>query len=63
MRSLIELEEPELDGPFGEGGVEVEHMVAAVVVVMVSAVICAVAVVPDIRKLCHCVGFSPVDLL
>ena len=60
---LIKLEEPKFDRAFGKSGVEVEHMVAAVVVVMVSAVICAVAVVPDIRKLCHCAGFSPVDLL
>ncbi len=59
---LIELEEPELDRAFGKGGVEVEHMVAAVIVVVVPAVVCAVAVVPDIRKLDHRAGLSAVDL-
>ncbi len=59
---LIKLEEPELDRPFGEGGVEVEHMVAAVVVVLVSAVARAVAGVPDVRKLRHRLGLSAVDL-
>ena len=59
---LIKLEEPELDRPFGEGGVEVEHMVAAVVVVLVSAVAHAVAGVPDVRKLRHRLGLSAVDL-
>ena len=36
---------------FGKSGVEVEHMVAAIVVMVVSYVACAVAVVPDVRKL------------
>ena len=62
FRGLIELEEPELDCPFGKGGVEVEHMVAAVVVMLVPAVACAVAGVPDVRKLCHRLGLSAVDL-
>ena len=62
FRGLIELEEPELDRPFGEGGVEVEHVVAAVVVMLVPAVACAVAGVPDVRELRHCLGFSAVDL-
>ena len=60
---LIKLEEPKLDRPFGKGGVEVEHMVAAVVVVVVSAVVCAVAGVPDVRKLGHRAGLPAVDLL
>lgn len=59
---LIELKESKLDRPFGEGGVEVEHMVAAVVVMLVSAVACAVAGVPDVRKLRHCLGLPAVDL-
>ncbi len=59
---LVKLEEPELDCPFGKGGVEVEHMVAAVVVMLVPAVACAVAGVPDVRKLCHRLGLSAVDL-
>ena len=40
-----------IDRAFGKGGVEVEHMVAAVVVMVVSSVACAVAVVPDVCKL------------
>lgn len=40
-----------IDRAFGKGGVEVEHMVAAIVVMVVSSVACAVAVVPDVRKL------------
>ena len=62
-RRLIELEEPKLDRPFGKGSVEVEHMVAAVIVVVVPAVACAVAVVPDVRKLRHRAGLPAVDLL
>ena len=60
---LIELEEPELDRAFSEGGVEVEHMVAAVIVVVAPAVACAVAGVPDVRKVCHRAGLLAVDLL
>lgn len=59
---LVKLEEPELDRTFGKGGVKVEHMVAAVVVVVTPAVACAVAGVPDVRKLCHRLGLSAVDL-
>src|SRR5699024_6099308 len=59
---LVKLEEPELDCSFGKGGVEVEHMVAAVVVMLVPAVACAVAGVPDVRKLRHRLGLSAVDL-
>ena len=40
-RGCIELEKSELDGAFGEGGVEVQHMVSAVVVVLISAVVAA----------------------
>ena len=59
---LIELEEPELDRTLGKGSMEVQHMVAAVVVVVTPAVACAVAGVPDVRKLCHRLGLSAVDL-
>ena len=48
---------------FGKSGVEVEHMVAAGVVGVGSAVICGGAGVPDIRKLCHWGGVFPVDPL
>ena len=40
-----------IDRAFGKGGVEVEHMVAAVIVMVAPAVACIVAGVPDIRKL------------
>ena len=60
---LIELEKPKLDRRFGEGGVEVEHVVAAAVVVMVPAVVLAVAGVPDVCKIRHGLGLSRVDLL
>ena len=50
-----------IDGPFGKGGVEVEHMVAAPVVVSVPAVVLAVASVPDIRKPCHRLRLPLVD--
>ena len=57
----IELEEPELDRSLGEGGVEVQHMVAAVVVVLASAVVGVLAAVPNISQGCHGGGFSVVQ--
>ena len=36
---------------FGKSRMIVQHMVAAIVVMVVSSVACAVAVVPDVRKL------------
>ena len=59
---LIELEEPELDGALGEGGVVVEHMVAAVVVVLGSAVVRALARVPDVCEGGHRGGLLRIDL-
>ena len=53
FRGVVELEKPELDRALGEGGVEVEHMVSALVVMVVSAVVCSVAAVPDVRQLAH----------
>ena len=53
VRRGVELEKPELDRPFGEGGVEVEHVVAAAVVVLTPAVVLVLAAVPDVRKLRH----------
>ena len=52
-----------IDRAFGKGCVVVEHMVAAVVVVLAPAVVCAVARVPDVRKGCHRGRLLPVDLL
>ena len=59
---LIELEEAELNGSLREGGMEVQHMVAAVVVVLVSSVGSSVAGVPNICKVCHGGGLFAVDL-
>ena len=60
---LIELEKPEFDRPLGKGGMEVQHMVAAVVVVVAPAVACAVTGVPDVCKVRHRAGLPAVDLL
>ena len=46
----VELEKSELNGALRKGGVEVKHVVPAVVVVLASAVVGSVASVPDIRK-------------
>ena len=58
----IELEKSELNRSFGEGCVEVQHMVAAAVVMVVSAVVFPLAVVPNVCQLCHRLRFLPVDL-
>ena len=49
----FKLEKSELDGALGEGGVEVKHVVAAVVVMPVPAVAGSVALVPNVCKLAH----------
>ena len=49
----IELKEPGLDRAFSECGVEVQHMVAAVIVMLASAAIGILTAVPDVSKLCH----------
>ena len=59
----IELEKPELNRAFGKGGVEVEHMVSAVVVVLASAVGGVVACVPNVCQLRHRGGLLLIDLL
>ena len=51
-----------IDRPLCKSRMVVQHMVTAVVVVMASAVIGVVASVPDVSKLRHRGGFSPVDL-
>ena len=53
IRRGIELEKPEFDGPFCKGGMVIEHMVAAPVVMAAPAAVCTVAGVPDISKLRH----------
>ena len=57
------MEEPEFDRPFCKSRMVVQQHMVAVVVVMASAVIGVVASVPDVSKLRHRGGFSPVDLL
>ena len=59
----IKLEKPELNRSLGEGCVEVEHMVSAVVVVLASAVGSIVAGVPNVGKHCHRARLACVDLL
>ena len=58
----IELEKPELDRALGEGGVEVEHMVAAVIVMVASAVVGALAPIPNVGKVGHGGGLPAVEL-
>ena len=60
---LIELEEPELDGALREGRMVVEHMVAAVVVVLRPAVARSLRGVPNVRKLAHGLRLLAVDRL
>ena len=52
-----------IDRRFRKGGVKVEHVVAAAVVVLIPAVVFAVAGVPDVCKLRHGLGLSFVELL
>ena len=59
----VELEKPEFNRSLCEGGVEVKHVVAAVVVVLCPAVIRTVSLVPDVGELCHRVGLFAVQLL
>lgn len=57
----VKLEKSELDRSLGEGGVEIQHVVAAAVVMLISAVIFVLASVPDVGKLCHGGGLLAVD--
>ena len=57
----VELEKSELNRPLGEGSVEVKHMVAAAVVVLASAVVLALAGVPNVCKAGHRGGLLAVD--
>ena len=58
---VCKLEEAELDGPLCESCVEVEHVVAAAVVVCASAIV-AEGRVPNLRKLAHRGGLCSVQL-
>ena len=58
----VELEKAKLDRSLGKGGVEVEHMVAALIVVGAAAAPTpAVAGVPYLREISHRIGFLPVQ--
>ena len=57
------MEKPEFNRALGEGRVEVEHVVPAGIVVLVSAVVRAVALVPDVPELVHGGGLLAVDSL
>ena len=58
----IKLEKPELDCAFGKSGVEVEHMVAAVIVMVASSVVGTLAPIPNVGKVGHGGGLPAVDL-
>ena len=58
---VAELEKPELNGALRECRVKIEHMVAAVVVMLAPAVVCAVAFVPAILELLQGFRFLLVD--
>ena len=55
------VEKPELDGPFGKGGVEVEAVVPAVVVMFIPAKGCLD--VPDVGEFVHGLGLFFVQLV
>ena len=57
---VVELEKSELDRALGEGRVEVEHMVAAPVVVCAPEIV-AEGRVPNLRKLAHRGGLCSVQ--
>ena len=56
----VKLEKSKFDCAFCKGCVIIQHMVSAVVVMLISAIIRTVCCVPDICKLCHCVSFCSV---
>ena len=61
-RRPVEFEKPEFHRAFCEGRMVVEHVVAAVVVMLVSVVARTVAGVPDVRQCRHCAWLSAVYL-
>ena len=58
----VKLEKPELDRSLRKGGMEVEHVIARVVVMLVPAAPGRLSVVPDIREGCHRLGLALVEL-
>ena len=63
VHGRVELEKPKFHRALGEGRVQVQHVVAAVVVVVRSAVGASLRGVPDVRELCHRGGLFAVELL
>ena len=59
----IELEKSEFNGPLREGGMQVQHVVAAIVVVMAASVVGSVALVPNICQGAHGLRLLFVDRL
>ena len=59
---LVKLEKSEFDCSLCKSCVIVQHMVSAVVVVLISAIICTVRRIPDVCKLCHVGGLFLVQL-
>ena len=59
---LVELKQPEFNCAFCKSCVIVQHMVSAVIVVLISAVICTICRIPDVCELCHVGGFFLVQL-
>ena len=57
----VELEKAELNRSFGEGGMQVEHVVAAVVVMVVAAVGGVITAVPNVCKGSHRLGLSAIQ--
>ena len=61
VAGCVELEESELNRALCEGRVEVEHVVAAAVVMLASSVVCVLCSVPYVCELRHRCGFVGVD--
>ena len=63
LAGVVELEKPEFNGAVGEGGVEVQHMVAAGIVVVAPAPVGVLAFIPHIGQGRHCAGLFPIQPL
>ena len=59
----IELEKAKLNGALGEGGMQVQHVVAAIVVMMAASVVGSVALVPNVCQGAHGLRLLFVDRL
>ena len=59
---LVKLEKSEFDCSLCKGGMDDQHMVSAVVVVLISALNCTVCRIPDLCEPCHVGGHFSVLL-